>query len=87
METTNMLKKYCGEEFAFYYLFLNNQIVTLVIPVFFSIVLTMIDLYYRFSNPDYNAKNNYTIWYGLFIAVLVTFFVEYWKFRERSIIF
>ena len=69
METVNMLKKYCGEEFAFYYLFLNNQIVALLIPVFFSLTLWGIDLYHQFINPEYVNKSSYNIWYGLFIAV------------------
>jgi len=87
MESTNILKRYCGEELAFYYLFLNNQIVTFIIPVFISIALWFRAKYNETYATEKPASDDIQIWYGRLLAVYVTLFIEYWKYRERTVIF
>ena len=89
LEPVHMLKKYYGERFGFYYLYLINYQAMLLYPALVGVLLfaQQILSYIKSGNMNEAIDSPWNGLYGLFLCIWASVFVELWKEKEDKLIF
>lgn len=88
LQPIHFIKKYYGEEFAFYFFFFLNYTRSLFIPAIGGIALTLFN-YYRYLDTGNKLEaidTQYNAVYGILLAIWSSFFVERWRVKEKTMI-
>lgn len=89
LEPVHMIKKYYGERFGFYYLYLLNYQAMLFFPAVAGLLLFAWQMYnYSLSgNMQESVDSAWNGVFGLFLAVWGSIFIEAWRKKEDELIF
>ena len=88
LQPIHFIKKYFGEEFAFYYYFYLTYVRALIIPAVGGIALS----YYNYTEyrktgiRDTSIDTQWNAVYGILLAIWSSVFVEEWRNKEKQLV-
>lgn len=88
IQPIHLIKRYNGEAFAFYYMYLLHYNTMLLVPAVAGLILFIYQIsWYVHLNEMEKALDS--VWngaYGILISVWATIFVESWKNKQHTLI-
>ena len=88
IQPIHLLKRYNGEAFAFYYIYVMHYITLLFFPAIFGLGLFAYQMWWfaRTGKMDLALDSAWNGLFGIFVSIWSTLFVESWKNKQQTLI-